>query len=138
MTAVGFGDDGFVAITNVGGSDGNLDGLFLCQRPNYHQLPDFAVRDWDHGDGCISLLATRGETSLVYNFHLDTVPVIPGTEDDWTYPPFEGRIAEGYVWGRGSLDDKVSGQSERAIGAADVVTGNLRAASVTRRNAKLK
>lgn len=40
--------------------------------------------------------------------HLDTVPVIPGTEDNWAYPPFEGRIADGYVWGRGALDDKVS------------------------------
>ena len=40
--------------------------------------------------------------------HLDTVPVIPGTEESWTYPPFDGRIADGYVWGRGALDDKVS------------------------------
>src|SRR5262245_17919596 len=38
--------------------------------------------------------------------HQDVVPVEPGTEDDWTYPPFAGRIAEGFVWGRGSMDDK--------------------------------
>jgi len=38
--------------------------------------------------------------------HMDVVPVEPGTEGAWTYPPFEGRIAEGYVWGRGALDDK--------------------------------
>jgi len=30
----------------------------------------------------------------------------PGTESRWTEPPFEGRIAGGYVWGRGALDDK--------------------------------
>lgn len=38
--------------------------------------------------------------------HYDVVPVIPGTEKDWKYPPFDGVIAEGYVWGRGTLDDK--------------------------------
>jgi carboxypeptidase PM20D1 len=39
--------------------------------------------------------------------HLDVVPVEPGTEKDWTHPAFSGLIDGGYVWGRGSLDDKV-------------------------------
>ena len=39
--------------------------------------------------------------------HLDVVPVEPGTEKSWTHPPFSGDIADGYVWGRGALDDKV-------------------------------
>jgi carboxypeptidase PM20D1 len=38
--------------------------------------------------------------------HLDVVPIEPGTESQWTQPPFEGRISEGYVWGRGAVDDK--------------------------------
>jgi carboxypeptidase PM20D1 len=38
--------------------------------------------------------------------HIDVVPVEPGTENDWTYSPFSGRIADGYVWGRGALDVK--------------------------------
>src|SRR6266516_3119357 len=38
----------------------------------------------------------------------DVVPVELGTESRWTEPPFEGRIAGGYVWGRGALDDKGS------------------------------
>src|SRR5260221_6121193 len=38
--------------------------------------------------------------------HLDVVPVVAGTEKDWTHAPFSGDIAEGYVWGRGTLDDK--------------------------------
>lgn len=38
--------------------------------------------------------------------HYDVVPVIPGTEKDWKHPPFSGAIADGYVWGRGTLDDK--------------------------------
>jgi carboxypeptidase PM20D1 len=40
--------------------------------------------------------------------HMDVVPVESGTEGAWTYPPFEGQIAEGYVWGRGALDNKAS------------------------------
>lgn len=38
--------------------------------------------------------------------HYDVVPVIPGTEAAWTQPPFGGVIADGFVWGRGTLDDK--------------------------------
>lgn len=45
---------------------------------------------------------------IVLMAHQDVVPVEPGTESTWTYPPFDGRIAEGYVWGRGAMDDKGS------------------------------
>lgn len=38
--------------------------------------------------------------------HYDVVPVEPGTVDDWAHPPFEGVIADGYVWGRGAMDFK--------------------------------
>lgn len=38
--------------------------------------------------------------------HYDVVPVVPGTEQDWTHPPFAGIVADGYVWGRGAMDDK--------------------------------
>src|SRR5256884_3438411 len=45
---------------------------------------------------------------IVLLAHQDVVPVELGTESRWTEPPFEGRIAGGYVWGRGALDDKGS------------------------------
>jgi len=38
--------------------------------------------------------------------HQDVVPVEAGTEGGWTEPPFAGRIADGYVWRRGAMDDK--------------------------------
>jgi len=34
------------------------------------------------------------------------VPVAPGTEKDWLKPPYDGVIADGFIWGRGSRDDK--------------------------------
>jgi carboxypeptidase PM20D1 len=40
--------------------------------------------------------------------HIDVVPVEPGTEEHWRYPPFEGRIEEKAIWGRGALDCKGS------------------------------
>ena len=38
--------------------------------------------------------------------HYDVAPVVPGTEKTWKHPPFSGDIADGHVWGRGTLDDK--------------------------------
>ncbi|MFL6792388.1 MAG: M20 family peptidase [Bradyrhizobium sp.] len=38
--------------------------------------------------------------------HQDVVPVAPGTEKDWQQQPYDGIIADGFVWGRGSWDDK--------------------------------
>jgi carboxypeptidase PM20D1 len=40
--------------------------------------------------------------------HQDVVPIEPGTESKWTHAPFSGDIAEAYVWGRGTMDDKVT------------------------------
>ena len=40
--------------------------------------------------------------------HIDVVPIAPGTEDQWEHPPFSGTIADGYVWGRGTIDNKGS------------------------------
>ena len=39
--------------------------------------------------------------------HQDVVPVQPGTEADWRYPPFSGTVAEGHIWGRGTMDFKL-------------------------------
>jgi carboxypeptidase PM20D1 len=38
--------------------------------------------------------------------HLDVVPVEPGSEHLWTHPPFNGVVADGSIWGRGTIDDK--------------------------------
>ncbi|MDQ2771855.1 MAG: M20 family peptidase [Bacteroidota bacterium] len=40
--------------------------------------------------------------------HYDVVPVLPGTESKWAHPPFAGTQAGGYLYGRGTLDDKAS------------------------------
>lgn len=45
---------------------------------------------------------------IIVMAHQDVVPVTPGTEKDWKYAPFAGTIADGAVWGRGTIDDKGS------------------------------
>ncbi|HEX8145308.1 MAG TPA: M20 family peptidase [Pyrinomonadaceae bacterium] len=61
--------------------------------------------------GDYSLLYTwkgsEGGKPILLMSHQDVVPVEPGTESNWAQPPFEGRIGDGYIWGRGALDDKV-------------------------------
>lgn len=46
--------------------------------------------------------------AIILMAHQDVVPVTPGTEKDWKYPPFAGTVAQGAVWGRGAIDDKGS------------------------------
>lgn len=63
--------------------------------------------------GTLTLLYTwEGSDSsldpLLLMAHQDVVPVNIGTEDDWTGAPFAGEIVDGYVYGRGALDDKGS------------------------------
>jgi len=61
--------------------------------------------------GDLSLLYTWEGTDpkaapILLLAHQDVVPVAPGTDTDWKETPFSGAIQDGFVWGRGSWDDK--------------------------------
>ena len=63
-----------------------------------------------------SLLVTLGGSNLALKpvmlmGHMDVVPVVPGTEADWTHAPFSGHVDDTYIWGRGAIDmkDQVAG-----------------------------
>jgi carboxypeptidase PM20D1 len=53
--------------------------------------------------------------------HIDVVPADSGPEGGWTHPPFDGQIADGFVWGRGTMDDKNS-----VLGILEAVEALLR------------
>lgn len=63
------------------------------------------------GDGSLLYTWPGSDPSLpplLLLAHQDVVPVEPGTESRWEHPPFAGVIADGFVYGRGALDDKSS------------------------------
>lgn len=77
--------------------------------------------------GGLSLLYTwRGRDTtlapIVIMGHFDVVPVTESNLADWQHAPFSGEIADGYVWGRGTLDDKAT-----VVAALEAVEGLLRA-----------
>lgn len=43
---------------------------------------------------------------VLFYAHMDVVPVPEDSRDQWKQDPFAGTIADGYIWGRGVLDDK--------------------------------
>lgn len=49
--------------------------------------------------------------------HYDVVPIARGSRDAWVQDPFGGAVTGGFVWGRGTLDDK--GALVAMLGAAE-------------------
>lgn len=56
--------------------------------------------------GAYNVIATRGtgKAPVVVNGHVDTVPA--GDPAAWRHPPFSGRVGDGVIHGRGSVDTK--------------------------------
>ena len=46
----------------------------------------------------------KGGRTLIFNGHLDVVPA--GDPSQWKYPPFEGKLSKGRIYGRGASDMK--------------------------------
>jgi len=46
----------------------------------------------------------NGSKVLAIDAHIDTVDV--GNIDNWEFDPFSGEVKDGYVWGRGTVDQK--------------------------------
>ena len=47
-----------------------------------------------------------GPRVLVYDSHIDTVGI--GDPADWSCDPFQGKVEDGWLWARGSVDEKGS------------------------------
>ena len=45
---------------------------------------------------------------IMLTAHMDVVPANEAEDSGWKFPPFSGKIDDGSVWGRGTLDDKNS------------------------------
>ena len=96
----------------------HLEALVACDTQNPPRLIDgdsaifqycektvgsgFQTRTWDHGDGHVSWYAVRGNPKVLFNVHLDTVPI----GDGWKSDPHKLKLADGRAYGRGSCDIK--------------------------------
>lgn len=49
---------------------------------------------------------TKGNKPILLLGHYDVVPVEESKESDWEEEPFSGLLKDGFIWGRGTLDDK--------------------------------
>ena len=45
---------------------------------------------------------------IVLMAHQDVVPIEESTRDQWTVDPFAGTVKDGFIWGRGTTDDKIN------------------------------
>ncbi len=56
-----------------------------------------------------------GNNAIMFDSHIDTVAVRDGEE--WDVPPFSGKIVDGQLWGRGSVDMKSGAAASIYAGA---------------------
>lgn len=80
-------------------------------------LPGFRIEVTDHGAGAVSLLAIRGETSRLFNVHMDTVPSSP----DWSADPHKLRVTADRAIGLGACD--IKGAAAGLLAAAENTSG---------------
>ena len=110
---------GLIAIESVGGNESpaqervaevmrfagmdvdvwELDLDALCRHRAYS-----AEIERDHAVGVVGRTGSVNGPSLILNGHVDVVPA--GNLDSWSVPPWQGTIADGRVYGRGSADMK--------------------------------
>jgi acetylornithine deacetylase/succinyl-diaminopimelate desuccinylase-like protein len=69
---------------------------------------DVTVHEPAHGRGLVlaRVPGSQRQKPLLINHHMDVVAADPS---QWTHPPFSGAVADGFVWGRGTLDTKCLG-----------------------------
>jgi acetylornithine deacetylase len=63
---------------------------------------NFTCEIEDLGNGCVNLYAVRGEPTLLFNVHMDTVPAAAG----WSASPHEARVEGERLVGLGACDTK--------------------------------
>jgi len=86
---------------------------------NFDKLHKLLVKNYPHVHKTMKREVV-GQASLLYTWpgkdpsldpvllaaHQDVVPAEESSLSQWTYPPFSGKVADGFIWGRGTLDIK--------------------------------
>ena len=81
------------------------DKLYV-QLTKHFESYQFNVEITDLGDGHVIFYAVKGSPDVLFNVHLDTVPVTASTIDQWQQKPFQLTLVDDKAYGRGSCDIK--------------------------------
>lgn len=95
----------YVSVPSVSGNE-NEAAYFMASRCREAGLIVEYIND---SPGSVNFAASLyplnyGKPNIVFHNHVDVVPA--GDTSKWTYHPYEGRVADGKIWGRGSMDNK--------------------------------
>ncbi|QDG52839.1 acetylornithine deacetylase [Persicimonas caeni] len=83
------------------------------------RLATFDLEFEDHGEGCQSLLAVRGEPRVLFNFHIDTVPA----SEKWETDPFDLVVDDERAVGLGACD--IKGAAACMLAAVEETDGDV-------------
>jgi carboxypeptidase PM20D1 len=118
-----------VSIADSAKTNDALDAMYDWMETTYPRVFATLAREMF---GRSLVFTWRGTDSLaaplVLMAHMDVVPVEPGTESKWSHRPFSGEVSDGYVWGRGTLDDKLN-----VIGELEAIEGLINSGFTPRR-----
>jgi acetylornithine deacetylase/succinyl-diaminopimelate desuccinylase-like protein len=95
----------YVQIPSVSGQE-EAAGLYFqtrCRQAGL-QIQSFGTENGNFNFAASLYPLSSGKPNIVFLNHIDVVPA--EEEQEWRYPPFSGKIAEGQVWGRGAFDNK--------------------------------
>jgi carboxypeptidase PM20D1 len=95
----------YIRYPSLSGSEANAVNYFqnLCKEKGLY------IFEMNSKDGSRNFIASvfplsSGKPNYIFLNHADVVDV--PAAGDWKYPPYDGVIAEGQVWGRGAYDNK--------------------------------
>jgi len=81
-----------------------------CAEYIYSKLKEFGLETYlvnepfNNRPQVVAIVRGRSENTIILNGHIDTVP--EGDPESWSMDPFSGKVKDGFLYGRGSVDMK--------------------------------
>ncbi len=72
--------------------------------PNIYEKCEYEELD----QGRALIYRYKGKNSKSPSILMAHFDVVPADEEKWTYPPFCGEVKDGFLWGRGTIDTKIT------------------------------
>ena len=104
----------YIRIKTVNPPGNEIEGARFFQK--VFEAASIPCQIFEPSPGRGNLLATlKGDGTKKPVLLLNHIDVVPAEKDQWEVNPFEGIIKDGYIYGRGALDDKSMGIVEMMV-----------------------